>query len=962
MTNDLAWLATWHGDFDSATLLNGERWERYRGGVTHPTTLFTAVEIETARHNAIHTRWGQALCAALLAETEALGTVDEAWAARYVPTVMPYSPHFTMCPRCEFARMHGAYHWSPAEPEQIRCRGCGTVYPNADYPEELTFASRHDPTQVITLYGGKSWPAYGYAAIHSSFSGHARVHQCRYAANAAEKLALAYAVTGDARYARGAATILRRFAQVHPHYLVHSAYGDIADMDPKVAATNVNHLPEDEWCPPGNVPDRKLYPGYWMVMRWGSSAGMEGTSLHKLILAYDLVASTLDDTDRRLIEHDLLLDAAPLFFADPTINNKTGMNRSAVALIGIVCGDPLLVRFGLDGFVRAVRDWWLPDGGTPESLGYSSMMLHGVWRVAEAMRHYRDPDDLDLPPTRLDYLDLYQWPRYRAVWQGMARALLPDLEYPMLADNRRPCHLSTLLATVLARAYPTPRHQALRDAIQQIPRCYAGRIAQFWYGAHLESAPLFYRDDAAAPDERESALAFAGDLGPHLNIGTLRTGRAGRQSAIILSAADWKGHHHYDHLNLYYWRDGRELLTDLGYLWDMEDVGGKVRRTFAHHLALVDESEQRSKGRQGEFHLFHSSQESDAPFLAAMEASSNVYETATTYRRTVVVLGEGDDEVLVDIFRVAGGSTHDWVTHGPHNGVEIEGLELAAHEDPLYDLRDLRYATSEEAWVARWQSADGAPFCVHVPAYAGEQIYMGQGFGQRAAVDRGATVPYVLRRRTQGASVFVTVYSLGECVRHVRVAHMDTATLDVVVQIDTTQGMNTVLSLGPESGALAAEIDGVTVACDGRLAAITPAGATLVGGTILSVSELTGASHSLAQPLAALGGNVQQSFVHSGESGLVTNGDAALLAQLVGKWICVTVTGESPRARWYPVQAVEPRAEGAVLITRRENEGYDIDLDQPAGASWRAYLACSSRTFTSETAGMSTLPNSLFPM
>ena len=929
MNDDLAWLGAWRGDFEVAALLKLDRWERYRASVHHPTTLFTPPEIETARHNAAHTAWGAALCDHLLGEVAAFGTVDAAWAERYVPAVTPYAPHFTMCPRCEFAPMHGAYAWSPTEPDQIRCQGCDTVYPNADYPEELVFQSRYDPTQVITLYGGKSWPAYGYAAIHSSFSGHARIHQCRYAANGAEKLALAYAITGEACYARAAAAILRRFAQVHPHYLVHSAYGDIADMPPKVAATHVNNLPEDEWCPPGNVPDRKLYPGYWMVMRWGSSAGMEGTSLHKLILAYDLVASTLDDAERRTIERDLLLDAAPLLFADPAINNKTGMNRAAVALIGVVCGDPLLVRFGLDGFVRAVRDWWLPDGGTPESLGYSSMMLHGVWRIAEALRHYSDPPDIDLPPVRLDKLDLYAWPRYRAVWQGMARTLLPNLEYPLLADNRKPCHLSPMLATVLARAYPTEQHTQLCDAIQAIPRCYAGRIAQFWYGAHLDSAPLFYRR-AHNAIPRAALPAFVSDLGPDLNIGTLRSGQDGRQSALILSAAGWKGHHHFDHLNLYYWHDQQEWLTDLGYLWDMEDVNPKVKRTLAHNLVLVDEAEQRSKGRQGTFHLFHA----DPAGVQVMEASSDVYDAATTYRRTVAVLGEGEQEIVVDIFRVEGGTTHDWVLHGPHNHWQVEGLTLAPHHAHLYDLHSVQRATSTTPWVATWGEGDEAPFRVHLPASDGETVYIGQGFGQRAAFDRGATVPYVVRRRVGGPSVFVTVYSVGDFVRQVSVPHCDATTLNVVVQIATTQGTHTVVSLGPERNPLHVEMDGAALACDGAIAAITPTGATLLGGT-----HLTWGHKRLAQPVGEIGGEILGSFVQPEQSGLFVAGDPAHLSQLVGYWIAVTTAAAPGRVRWFPVLAVETEGNQCVLVTRCQDDGYNIEVE--GAGIWYADLACS---------------------
>ncbi|MDA0748689.1 MAG: heparinase II/III family protein, partial [bacterium] len=721
MHTDLTWLETWQGEFSIPEMMDLSRWEKHRTGVRHPVTIFSNEDINRARENIAHHTWAKQSLDTLLERVHAAGSVTARWARTYVPSTTPYAPSFTMCPKCEFAPMHGAYDWFPNDPEHIRCKGCGTVYPNDEYPEDLIFQSKFDPSQKITLYGGKSWHAFGYAAIHSSFSGHARIHQCRHAANRCEDLALAYALTGKKTYARGAAHILRRFADVYPNYLVHTAYGEFADMDPKIAATCIENLPEDEWCPPGNVPDRKLCRGYWAALRWSSSGGMEGTSFQKLILAYDLVAPTLSDQDRRHIEKDLLLNGAVLLYSNPLINNKTGMNRCAVALIGLTCGDPLLVRFGLDGFVRAVRDWWLPDGGTPESIGYAGMMLHGIWRVAEALKHYRDPEGIDLAPTHLDHLDLYQWPRYRAVWNNMARPLLPNLDYPLLADNRLPCHLSAMFSDILARNYPTENHLLFQRDIAPVPRCYAGRIAQYWYASNLDTSDAFYRKAETLPPKQPR---FTDDLGPHLNMGTLRNGPDGRSSTTILSASDWIGHHHADHLNLYYWKDGRELLTDLGYLWDMEDVRHGVARTLAHHLVLVDKQDQKRKGRRATFHLF-----STGPDLKVMEASSNAYDDASTYRRTIAIVNSGPAEYVLDIFRVKGGRTHDWTLHGPDRSLRLNSISPTRTNQPIYDLTQVRTGTSDKPWSATWKPDGGKPFRVHIPATKDETVFIGQGFG-----------------------------------------------------------------------------------------------------------------------------------------------------------------------------------------------------------------------------------------
>ncbi len=920
MIND--WLETWHGEFDIQEMQDPSRWQQYRYHVRHPATIFSPGDIDRARVNTSRHPWARRALETLLERVEAAGTVSEAWARTYVPSTTPYSPHFTMCPKCEFAPMHGAYDWLPSDPTHIRCKGCDTVYPNEDYPEDVVFESRFDPRQKITLYGGKSWEAYGYAAIHSSFSGHARIHRCRHAANTAEDLALAYALTGRRHYATGAAIILKRFADVHPVYLVHSSYGDIADFDPKIAATRVDNLPEDEWCPPGNTPNRKLHPGYWAVLRWGSSGGMEGTSLQKLILAYDLVAETLPDAEKRHIEHDLLLDAAVMLFSDDVINNKTGMNRCAVGLIGIVCGDPLLIRFGLDGFVRAVRDWWLPDGGTPESIGYAGMMLSGIWRIAEALKRYSDPDGVDFPPSPLDRVDLYRWPRYRAVWQNMARPLLPDQNYPLLADNRLPCHLSAMFADILARNYPSENHRLHQRDIAKLDRCYAGRIAQFWYGGNLDTAAAFYREPVVLP---EQPPRFVDDLGPHLNIGTQRTGHRGNSAAVILYGADWKGHHHHDHLNLYYWREGRELLTDLGYLWDMEDLRYGVNRTLAHNLVVVDGEEQSTRSRRATFHLF-----SACRHAKVMEASSNVYPDTSIYCRTIATVGSGQAEYIVDIFRVNGGTRHDWVMHGPDRSLALSGIQTSPTNAEIYDLTRIRTGGSKSPWSAAWTPGNGKPFRVHIPACEHEQVFVGQGFGQRKARDMGATTPYLVRRRNNGVSTFVTVYCNGNAVRSVRILYRDRTTLATVVEVTTNSGKDLIISAGSENTPEAIVPEEHPLSFNGRFGLISSKDAWLVGGTRLQHGDV-----ALEHEFAALSGPVLETFVTEKESGLVTLGEATTLRELEGKHIFVTDSRQMIRA--YPVLGLTEFEGRPVLVTRRGDRGYDIR----AGETWMAWSETS---------------------
>src|SRR5690606_26422497 len=66
------------------------------------------------------------------------------------------------------------------------------------------------------------------------------------------------------------------------------------------------------------------------------------------------------------------------------------------------------------------------------------------------------------------------------------------------------------------------------------------------------------------PDFHEtthSELIFSDHCRPDYKIGYMRTGDGGRESLLALNASPWGVHHHQDSLNLYYWKNGHELLT-----------------------------------------------------------------------------------------------------------------------------------------------------------------------------------------------------------------------------------------------------------------------------------------------------------------------------------------------------------------------------------------------------------------
>ena len=617
-----------------------------------PETLFKPQDLEVARANIERHVWARRFLDDILASVAVIRDVAGDDLSQWIPRETPNSELFTMCPACEAAPVHGHYSWVPQNPDQLTCTTCSTVYPNSDYPEEVVFRTGFGGGQEITYYTGKHWDLIGFPFV-SSWTANIRARKCEYMARTARQCALAYVLTQEIGHAEKARDILLRFAEVYPGYMVHSGYGEFSDAPAEVAARNILDLPKPELVVPPNRPDRKLHVGYWMAGR-ATGVGMEGTFVSDVTIAYDLTRGAraagrpvYTPETRRKIERDLLLESTILLLADPNFNNKSATNRSAAGLVGLCLDNPDLVRFGLDGFNHFVYNWFLEDGMSSESPGYGFMTLNGIRHFGDAAHGYSFPRDSGLPEAGPQELDIYGDSRYRAVLEGYVVSPMPDLGYGVIADDVTACRMSVEIADMIAARYGNANHVAL-----------LAELCDFDLENHGGEYALFHRNPDLRADP-STPLILADRFFPSLRIGLLRTGEHGRASTALLSASDWGVHHHEDSLNLVYRKDGREVLTDLGYLWDRPDKHNTVR-TIAHNTVVVDEQDQKRDGRGGSLHLF----DSTGPVKVA-EVSSGAYDVDTYRRLCAVVDHGGAGSYLIDCFRVTGGRVHDYLFHGP---------------------------------------------------------------------------------------------------------------------------------------------------------------------------------------------------------------------------------------------------------------------------------------------------------
>lgn len=725
-----------------------------RGSVSPPKVLYKEADwnayYNKVQSSAEFRTFSEQKINALKNEVSLVMSYNEAQIDNMIPATTPNADLFTPCPNDPTRGFpHGDWKWSPNEPDIMYCGN--VAFPNDQYPEEgVMIANWGGVEQRITYYNRMSYDFSGFK-LSPSFTSYIRAKKVVYMSNTVSKISILYKLTGDPAYAQQGKKILMRFAEVYPHWLLHSGYGEYADMDPKTAAFSIKTLPRPELTAPPNVANHVLHTGYWMAGR-GDANGMEGSFILPLVNAYDLLNSArvdeqalLSDNDRLVIERDLLLESAALFLADTSINNKSISNRTAAAAIGLAVSEPKLVRFGLQGFNQLMSEWYKADGSPTESAAYGLQVLEYLWRLGEILEGYSDPPGYTPPAgeQRTDGFTVYNRSDYRMVYKTLGEALLPSMKYPAIGDSYTTSTLAGYSLGIGAKRTGLPILSSLLR--------YGGFNL---YG--VES--LLYRPENL---EQAEPLRLPDVVFPEWKLAYMRGGLTNMDSAAILNASDWGTHRHLDSLDLSYWANGGESLSDFGYLWDNPQKY-MTARSAAHNLVVVNKKDQKDTGRGGSIDFY----EAPGP-VHATEASSHAYSEADVYARTLLQMQKTDrkPEYLVDFFRVRGGNSHDYMLHAAATDLTTNQIQLTpggGSSVSAYGMKNVRTTETNHVWTAGWKNAGGAGWTQswQVPLSVTESVYIGSGWGQRGKDDAGAELPYLVRHRdnSPGGSTFASVF------------------------------------------------------------------------------------------------------------------------------------------------------------------------------------------------------------
>ncbi len=547
------------------------------------------------------------------------------------------------------------------------------------------------------------------------------------AKDAAYYLAKRYADTGDKRYAHAAAVLFARFAEVFPEWPFYDRGGKPSPQSGT--------------------------PVYYGSM-WGSTwyyYDLDQPALN-VAKAWDLIQDSgaveaLGPDVRRRIETDFLernlkiyTERYPRIFSNVDADLLYGL-----MVWGLATNDPAVVHKGARWARELYQVSFYESGAWHEALGSYELMIgcRLDWAIRQnPLKGYSDPPGWTDPVdgTRFDNLDLEKElkPRMDRVIEVMRRTILPNGRFAAIHDSH--------------------------------------------WGDNNKRATLPPGVRDYLPTEQRPYIIY--DFG-HAIMGS---GRGADQSQVHLHFSGARSHEHLDNLNLILFAKGKELFSETNYQGNRE----WQTSTAGHNTVVIDEKSQNRKGTgnqrkidpvldaipnvpdypltadktAGDHHLAMNDGNLelweagyDAVQVAEAAAEKAYYPNSPDiYRRTLArVAGTGPDFYVVDIFRVKGGTTHDWMLHGNlEEPYKLQTpLKLGPATGKIHQYIQLEQSAKTDGPLeTSFVSPDGTAVRTLMTGAAGTEVLVGQG----PAMRRSGTATFLDVRRTGGDNTFVAVH------------------------------------------------------------------------------------------------------------------------------------------------------------------------------------------------------------
>ncbi len=632
--------------------------------------------------------------------------------------------------------------------------------------------------------------------------------------------------------------------------------------------------------------------------------------------AYDLIyeSSELDTLSqqegadvRRRIENDFFraaIDYTFTFGKEPAgvhLNNMAPFYTRNIIAIGRVIGDPEYVHWGYRWVENILQDSFFYDGMWQEAPSYHYQTIGGIRRVIAALKGYSDPPGYRSPQNalRLEDLDL-------------------EVQLPVVQKAFRAPDLI---------AYPSGHICPVHDS---------------WAKSRT----------SAARDRTVSTIL------PGFGHASLGCGSGENQLQAQLHFSGGYGHQHADNLNLSLYAKGAELLSDIGY------THSKLRcwttSTIGHNTVAINRESQASRDSDGDLLMFVP----DAGGLRVVEAcGKRAYPNlAEVYRRQLILVPVSEtDAYIVDVFRVRGGQTHDWLLHGSADeDMTAEcSLPLAAREGTLLEsdekwvepigesssfnpyglMREVRGRKIAQAFAVTFRCVEGERGVrVHMPGDSDMEVLLAKTPRIRQAEGDDRKVydywmPQLVARRRGTApvtSVFAAVHEPFKpqpFIQEAKAVSLEPpADFAAALQVRHGDFTDTIISTLDEPPFVNRSAGGA--AMRGRMAVLRERAGEVVGAWMVGGASLTKGGFSLTSEHPRYEGIIESAARKADkqpEDAFITSVPLPAGNALAGQWM--VVTHGSGHTHGYEISRVEQRA-GKTVIVLADDHGLKITADQ----------------------------------
>ncbi len=809
-----------------------------RSPVERPSAgLAGAEEIARARRNRAATGWGSAQAEEILKDASWWLDKDDAFIYRMIPTQNPraISPSYERgCPihgggrKCMRTNTALEYRWQCAIGGEWWYNGAVVRNPATGKPVEVWddddgWIAPEGFANPGTIYHFNS--AWRYYVLSKLFF---HPYELTIASpdaytggTALLQLSRAFAITGDQRYAHRAGVMLNRLAEVYRSY-----NGTVDEQRP-------------------------LTRGYLVQVSW------EEMPIYNCMTAYGLVMDSMRQ-DEALLE----------FFKSKGDCDYNGDGRVNFEDIRYN------IRHNLFGYMyewlhRAMAiqtgDYIVREGLVLWALG---AMLGNEEMVDEAIEGRYG---LAVNLTNNTFRDGKWWydaPGYSV--SSITRTILDRLFSMKGTDRRLDSRLRIRESIEFARnIYCDGRIPPIGDTgggdlrikvLDPLANCDVEELAYIHTGDDVYRNRLLAISEGDVDGIREryadASLLFhaepiRGTAGPYVprttvfhdsGIAILRTGHdiATRKHLVLNYGKGSSGHGHRDKLSINLITFGYDLACDLGYptTFTHDKVDGWEKHTASHATVCIDgRAQEIATGSLRFFGHTPGMQTVCASGEAAYPGCAEVYE-----RTLVMVDAPGSDAYVVDVFRVKGGSTHDYMFRslsgddGDHLKLEFPagtetlrqargtaaGEKVAFGTSPgLGYIRDVSRSLCDREWSATWRAGDEENTGIRLTmvGQSGREIVngKGEGFGFFGQSPWDACVAV---RQSGGESVFSGVLEPFQGDPFIESVEAMEVTGGIGAKIRLDGRVDCVFRRLEKGAVCTAEIDGIPLAFDAEVARI----------------------------------------------------------------------------------------------------------------------------------------------